>query len=215
MSLAPPIIHVVDDDRSFLRATSRLLRASGFAVRTFASATDFLTLRDPKAVGCAVVDLQMPGMNGIELQAALARTHNPLTILFLTGNADIPSSVVAMREGAEDFLEKRAPKEKLLDAIKRAVARDLRERAQRVRRREVRARIDSLSKREREVFRHVIRGQLNKQIAGDLDITERTVKHHRKSITTKLGVPSVAELTQLAHEAGMFAESAPTLPKGQ
>ena len=146
----------------------------------------------------------MPEMSGLELQAALARTRNPLPILFLTGNADVPSSVRAMRGGAEDFLIKNAPKEDLLDAIRRALARDVSERATRARRREVHERLETLTEREREVFVHVIRGQLNKQIAADLEITERTVKHHRRAITIKLGVPSVAELTQLAHEAGVL-----------
>jgi FixJ family two-component response regulator len=215
MSSASPVIHIVDDDASFLRATSRLLRASGFAVKTFASAADFFSQRDQDAVGCLVADLQMPGMDGLELQAALARTRNPLPILFLSGHGDIPSSVRAMRGGAEDFLAKTAPKVVLLDAIRRAVARDARERKTRAQRREANERIGTLSEREREVFGHVIRGRLNKQIASDLGIKERTVKYHRQSITTKLGVPSVAELTRLALEAGVLAEFAPTFPKGQ
>ena len=215
MSSASPVIHIVDDDASFLRATSRLLRASGFAVKTFASAADFFSQRDQDAVGCLVADLQMPGMDGLELQAALARTRNPLPILFLSGHGDIPSSVRAMRGGAEDFLVKTAPKVVLLDAIRRAVARGARERKTRAQRREANERIATLSEREREVFGHVIRGRLNKQIADDLGITERTVKYHRQSITTKLGVPSVAELTRLALEAGVLAEFPPTFPKGQ
>jgi FixJ family two-component response regulator len=196
----------VDDSPSFLQATSRLLRASGFAVKTFASAADFFSQRDQDAAGCLVADLQMPEMDGLELQEALARTRNPLPILFLTGHGDISSSVQAMRGGAEDFLVKTAPKAKLLDAIRRAVERDVCERKTRVHRREVKELIGTLTEREREVFDHVIRGRLNKQIADDLRIAERTVKHHRKSITIKLGVPSVAELTRLAHEAGIFAE---------
>jgi RNA polymerase sigma factor (sigma-70 family) len=209
---SPATVFLVDDDASFLQATSRLVRASGFAVKTFASAADFFSQRDQDAVGCLVADLQMPEMDGLELQAALARTRNPLPILFLTGHGDIPSSVRAMRDGAEDFLVKTAPKAELLDAIRRAVARDERERKTRMQRREVNERIDTLTEREREVFGHVIRGRLNKQIADDLGIVERTVKVHRKSITTKLGAPSVAELTRLAHEAGIFAEFAPTPP---
>jgi len=149
------------------------------------------------------------------LQAALARTRNPLPILFLSGHGDIPSSVRAMRGGAEDFLVKTAPKVVLLDAIRRTVARDARERKTRAHRREANERIGTLSEREREVLGHVIRGRLNKQIADDLGIKERTVKYHRQSITTKLGVPSVAELTRLALEAGVLAEFPPTFPKGQ
>src|SRR4051812_2687326 len=212
---SPATIFLVDDDASFLRATSRLLRASGFEVKTFASAAAFFAERDQDAAGCLVADLHMPGMNGLELQAALARTRNPLPTLFLTGHADIPSSVRAIRGGAEDFLDKTAPKAELLDVIERAVARDARERKARAQRREANEKIDTLTEREREVFGHVIRGRLNKQIADDLGITERTVKCHRQSITTKLGVPSVAELTRLALEADVFAENASTLPKGQ
>lgn len=211
-SSSPATIFLVDDDASFLRATSRLLRASGFAVTTFASAADFFSQRDQDASGCLVADLQMPGMDGLELQAALARTRHPLPTLFLTGHGDIASSVRAMRGGAEDYLVKTAPKADLLDAIRRAVARDARERKTRAQRQEAKERIETLTKREREVFGHVIRGRLNKQIADDLGISERTVKHHRGNITTKVGVPSVAELTRLAHEAGTFAEFVPTPP---
>jgi FixJ family two-component response regulator len=215
-----PIIHLVDDDASFLSATSRLLGASGFAVKTFASASDFLSQCDRDAAGCVVADLRMPGMNGIELQEALARTRNPLSILFLTGNGDIPSSVRAMRGGAEDFLTKTAPKAELLDAIRRAVTRDARERRERARRREVCERFEALTEREREVLGHVVRGRLNKQIADDLGIHERTVKLHRTAITTKLGVPSVAELTKLWGEWQLAGEKLPlatllTFPKGQ
>jgi FixJ family two-component response regulator len=215
MSEIKPIVQIVDDDASFLTATSRLLRASGFAAQTFSSASDFLAQRDPDAPGCVVADLQMPGINGLELQAALAETDNPLPLLFLTGHGDIPSTVRAMRGGAVDFLEKRAPKEKLLDAVRRALARDEREREERARQRELRSRFDALSERELEVLSHVVQGRLNKQIAAELGIHERTVKLHRTAITTKLHVQSVAELTRLTQEAGIFPASPPTFPKGQ
>jgi len=215
MSMTAPVVQIVDDDRSFLTAASRLLRASGFAVKTFSSASEFLAQLDTDVPGCVVTDLQMPGMNGLDLQSALARSRNPIPILFLTGNGDIPSSVVAMRNGAEDFLEKRAPKEKLIDAVRRALARDAEERKERTRQRDLRARFDILTKREFEVLAHVVQGRLNKQIAGDLGIHERTVKLHRTAITTKLGVQSVAELTRLTDEAGIFTASAQTFPKGQ
>jgi two-component system response regulator FixJ len=215
MSLQQPIIHLVDDDPSFLRATARLLKAHGYEVKAFASAAELFSKRDQDAAGCLIADLQMREMNGLELQAAIARTRNPLTVLFLTGHGDIPSSVRAMRGGAEDFIVKTAPKGVLLDAIRRALARDARDRKKRAQRREVLERIGTLTEREREVYSHVIRGRLNKQIADDLGITERTVKCHRQSITTKLGVPSVAELTRLALEAEVFTEETSTLPKGQ
>ena len=124
MSVFQPTVYIVDDDISFLAAISRLLQAAGFAVKPFSSARDFLAQRDADAPGCVLADLQMPGMNGLDLQLALAQTLNPLPILFLTGHGDIPSTVRAMRGGAEDFLEKRAPREKILDAVKRSLARD-------------------------------------------------------------------------------------------
>lgn len=208
MSAIPPTVHVVDDDLSFRTAISRLLRASGYVVRIFPSAKTFLTRSDADAAGCVVADLQMPEMNGLALQSALARTGNPLPILFLTGQGDIPSSVRAMRDGAEDFLEKTGPKEDLLAAVKRAVDRDSRERERRLRLRELRLRFNTLSDRELQVLGHVVKGRLNKEIADELAIHERTVKLHRTAITTKLGVPSVAELTRLAQEAGIFREHA-------
>src|SRR5260370_3265389 len=215
MRATEPIVYVVDDDESFLTAISRLLRASGFAVKTFSSAQDFLTHRDENAPGCVLTDLRMPKMGGLDLQSALAQTPNPVPILFLTGHGDIPASVQAMRRGAEDFLEKRAPKETLIDAVMRAIARDAHERDARAQGNELRARFDALSQRELEVLSHVVQGRLNKQIAADLDIHERTVKLHRTAITTKLRVQSVAELTRLTQEAGIFIPPKRTFPKGQ
>jgi FixJ family two-component response regulator len=199
-------VFVVDDDASFRAAVSRLLRAAGHRVEVFASASAFLERLPSAGPGCVVADLQMPGLSGLDLQAALAGSGNALPVLFLTGHGDIPTSVQAMRLGAEDFLTKRASKEALLEAIGRALARDVRERAERQRVQAARARFDTLTPREREVLEHVLRGQLNKQIAWDLGIHERTVKLHRTAITNKVGVQSVAELTQLWMEA---------FPKGQ
>lgn len=210
-----PIVHVVDDDASFLTAISRLLRAHGFCVRTYSSADDFLVYHDANTPGCVLADLQMPKMSGLELQLALEQTGNPLPILFLTGHGDIRSSVEAMRHGAEDFLEKVAPKASLLDAVRRALDRDSRERDARARKRELLARFRVLSERELEVLSHVVQGQLNKQIAGDLGIHERTVKLHRTAITTKLRVQSVAELTRLVQDAGVIPDLERTFPKGQ
>ena len=215
MTVTEPTVHVVDDDASFLSAISRLLRANGFAVKTYSSAREFLERRDADTPGCVLADLKMPGMNGLELQSELEQSCNPLPILFLTGHGDIPSSVRAMRRGAEDFLEKLAPKKALLDAVNRALARDARERNARARQLELRALFDTLSERELEVLSHVVRGRLNKQIAYDLGIHERTVKLHRTAITTKLNVQSVAELTRLTQEAGIFPSLARTFPKGQ
>ena len=215
MNETRPTVHIVDDDASFLAAISRLLSASGFAVKTFSCVADFLGQRDPDTPGCVVADLQMPGASGPDLQSALAETENPPPLLFLTGHGDIPSTVRAMRSGAVDFLEKRAPKEELIEAINRALARDAREREERAVQTDLRARFDALTARELEVLSHVVKGRLNKQIAADLGIHERTVKLHRTAITTKLHVQSVAELTRLTQKAAIFPELAPTFPKGQ
>jgi len=205
--MSEPVVHVVDDDQSFLVAMSRLLRASGHATRTYSSAREFLAERCSDDPGCVVVDLHMPEVGGLDLQAALAQTPYPIPVLFLTGQADTASTVQAMRGGAEDFLEKTADKEVLLEAVRRALARGQQERAQRSRREELRARFAAISAREREVLEHVLRGRLNKQIASDLGIHERTVKVHRKSIMSKLSVRSVAALAQLSQEAGLPSQS--------
>lgn len=197
-------VYIVDDDASFLRSVSRLLSAVGYTVQTFESAQDFLGRLSPEMSGCVVADLQMPGMNGLELQKALKLSANPLPVIFLTGQGDIPTTVIAMRDGAVDFLVKRAPKEELLAAVGRAIERGLKERQQRERLRALRGRFDQLSQRELEVLERVVRGWMNKQIAAELNIIERTVKLHRTNLTRKLGVQSVAELTRLADEAGLF-----------
>ncbi len=205
--MAESTVHVVDDDESFLNAMSRLLRASGFLARTYSSAREFLAEPRNDEPGCVLVDLHMPDLGGLDLQAALAQAPDPLPVLFLTGHADTTSTVRAMRGGAEDFLEKTAAKELVLDAVRRALARSRREREERSHRDELRARFAAISAREREVLYQVLRGRLNKQIAGDLGIHERTVKVHRKSIMTKLSVRSVAALAQLSQQAGLPAQS--------
>lgn len=197
-------VFIVDDDLSFLRSVSRLLGAVGYTVQAFASAQEFLDRLVPEMSGCVVADLQMPGMNGLELQDALRRSANPMPVIFLTGQGDIPTTVNAMRSGAEDFLTKRARKEELLAAVERAFERDAQERQQRERLQDLRRRFDELSKRELEVLAHVVQGRMNKQIAANLNINVRTVKLHRTNITRKLGVQSVAELTRLVDEAGLF-----------
>jgi FixJ family two-component response regulator len=202
MSEPTTIVHIVDDDPSFLVAVARMLRASGFVVKTFASAAEFLAQPELDVPGCVLTDLQMPRVSGLDLQEALAKAGHRIPVVFLTGRGDISTSVHAMRHGAEDFLTKRAPKQELLEAVNRALVRDARERAERARVQRLRARFEPLTEREREVLQHVLRGQLNKQIAADLGIHERTVKLHRTAITTKLGVSSVAELTKLWLESG-------------
>ncbi|MES2981948.1 MAG: response regulator [Verrucomicrobiota bacterium] len=195
-------VYFVDDDKFFLGVASRLLRQAGFEVITYLSAAELLADLKPEAKGCILADLDMPGMDGLALQNAIQESANPLPIVFLTGAGDIPASVSAMRQGAEDFLTKGAPKKDLIAAINRALARGEEERTARDSQSAKRKMLALLSDREREVLDHVVQGKLNKQIADDLGIHERTVKLHRTAITTKLGLPSVAELTKLWLEAG-------------
>jgi FixJ family two-component response regulator len=195
-----PIVSIVDDDQLYLAAISRFLRAAGYAVKSFTSPHDFLA-QAIDAPGCTIVDLQMQGLSGLDVQAALAARTHASPVIFLSGAGDVATTVRAMRHGAEDFLTKDAPKEQLLDAVNRALARDALQRAHRLQLQQLRERFAVLTPREHQVLRHVMRGQLNKQIAADLEITERTVKLHRTAITTKLGVRSVAELTRLVEEA--------------
>lgn len=197
-------MYVVDDDASHLRSISRLLRASGFEVVIHNSAAEFLSELRPDMTGCVVTDLMMPGMDGRQLQEALLKSGNALPVVFLTGHGDIPTSVQAMRGGAEDFLTKHAPKEDLFAAVNRALARNELDRTRNANHQALRQPFESLTDREREVLRHVVQGRLNKQIAADLGIHERTVKLHRTHLTTKLGVYSVAELTRMVQEAGIF-----------
>jgi FixJ family two-component response regulator len=201
---APVLIRVVDDDASFLKAVARLLIAAGFAVKTFPSVQAFLAGLEPDVPGCVLADLKMPGLSGLDLQEALAKTGHAMPVVFLSGQGDIPATVQAMRRGAEDFLTKRAPKEALFDAVKRAVTRDAVERSERARVNLLRERFAAFTPREREVLAHVLAGRLNKQIAGELGIDERSVKRHRTNFMLKVQVQSVAELTHLAETAGLW-----------
>ena len=203
MSPPAPTIFVVDDDASFQKAIARLLRAGGYAFKTFTSATEFLKNPPLDQPGCIIADLHMPGPSGLDLQQALLKMGHPLPMIFLTGHGDIPTSVQAVKQGAEDFLTKPVKKETLFAVIERALAREAQDRMRRSRQQEIRARFESLTPREREVLGHVVRGQMNKQIAGELQASERTIKAHRANIMAKLQVQSVAELVRLAQEAGL------------
>lgn len=192
-------VHLVDDDASYLKSLTRLLSSEGFRVHAYQSGPELLERLTAQTRGCIVADLRMPGMDGLGLQAALAEAECRMPVIFLTGVGDITSTVRAMRGGAVDFLEKRAPKMALLEAIRRALD-------QFARRDALASRIATLTRREREVLGEVVLGRMNKQIAAKLGITERTVKMHRTSITTKVGVHSTAQLTTLAHEAGLLGQ---------
>ena len=219
MSCFGPTIFIVDDDRSYLTAVTRLLHASGHAVESFTTASDLLQRLGRGAQGCILADLKMPGMDGLQLHEAVAASANPLPVVFLSGHGDVPTTVRALKQGAEDFLTKTAPKSDLLNAVSRAISRDAAQRAERAARLAARERFETLTPREREVLAHVVQGHINKQIAWDLSIHERTVKLHRTSITTKLGIASVAALTRWVQEAGLLPEldalSRRSLPKGQ
>ncbi|MBE2215344.1 MAG: response regulator transcription factor [Opitutaceae bacterium] len=199
-----PTVYLVDDDAAYLRSLSRMLRASGYTVVMHNAPAEFLAELRPESCGCVVTDLQMPGIDGLALQEQLHQRGNPLPIIFLSGHGDIPTTVKAMRGGADDFLTKHAPKEDILAAVDRALAHDAKDRAERARLAALRQPFELLSTREREVLDHVVQGQLNKQIASDLGVHERTVKLHRANLCHKLGVHSVAELTRLAQDAGVL-----------
>ncbi len=192
-----PKIYLIDDDADHLRATERLLGLSGFEVMAYPSAAEFLAELEQDTSGCVITDLQMPNIDGIGLQKQLGDRNSLLPVIFLTGQGNILTSVHAMRYGAEDYLTKDAPKDDLINAVNRAFARNAQLRKEWTECSELRDRMAALSPREYEVLQHVVQGKLNKQIAADLGIHERTVKLHRTAITTKLAVPSVAELTTL------------------
>jgi FixJ family two-component response regulator len=195
----PPVIHVVDDDPSFRRAIARLLRASGYHVVVYESATKFMERPPSAARGCILLDVQMPGLSGLALQDRLAKLGHTLPIVFLTGYGDIPMSVRATKAGAEDFLSKPISKATLLEAIQRALWRSEAEGEQRDRLSALRALVTTLTPRESEVFALVVRGKLNKQIAHELRTSERTIKAHRHNVMSKLHVRSVAELVSMAN----------------
>lgn len=203
------IVYLVDDDTSFLTAMLRLLGVEGLRVSAFSSATPFLAEVSPDMRGCVVMDLDMPEVGGLQLQTMLAEAGATIPVIFLTGFGDISSAVRAMHAGAADFLQKNASKEEVLAAIKRALAHDAASQAVRTRRHQLSCKFARLTRREHEVLRYVVRGEMNKQIAWMLGINERTVKLHRTAITTKVGVHSAAQLATLAWESGLFEQEVP------
>lgn len=196
-------VFLVDDDEALRLATTRLLTACGFAVRAFASADDFLAAFDPVAPGCLLLDLRMPGKSGLELQQTLVARKVEMPIVFLTGHADVPTSVHAMRKGAIDFLQKPAREEDLVAALNRALDRDVATRGDRLEVAELRRRYETLTPRERDVFTEVLVGQLNKQAAYSLGIAERTVKLHRARVLEKMRAASLPDLVRMAERLGL------------
>jgi FixJ family two-component response regulator len=196
-------VFIVDDDPGVLRALARLVGAASYRARTFASPEAFLSQHDPAEPGCAVFDVAMPDVDGLELQQLLFDSGIDRPIIFVTGQGDIPTSVRAMRAGAVDFLTKPVSGEALLAAVARAQELDAQARRDRNETASIEARLATLTPREREVLTHVVAGRLNKQIAGDLGTVEKTIKVHRGRMMSKLGVRTVQDLVRLAERAGI------------
>lgn len=201
----PGLVHVVDDDTSFRTAIERRLKLAGYDVATYASAIDLLEASpNDDQPGCILLDVRIPGLSGPDLQSRLVEQGSKLPIIFLTGHADTPTTVRAIKAGAEDFLTKPISSEQLIEAIERALARQNAARAQRSRLDVFRAHLATLTHRERQVFDLIVRGKINKQIAHQLGTTERTVKAHRHQVMEKMQVHSLAELVSIAERLGMI-----------
>jgi FixJ family two-component response regulator len=208
MSEDSTTVFVVDDDPSVLKGLSRLLRSAGWHAVTYGSSDEFLRHYDPDVPGCLVLDIAMPGVDGLELQRRLVDAGCPLPIVFITGHGDIPTSVQAMRAGALNFLAKPVNDDDLLGAVREAVEKD---RVARLAQRDmalVRERLATLTPREREVLDQVVVGKLNKQIAGDLGTVEKTIKVHRARVMEKMGARSLAELARMGERLGIGAPDA-------
>jgi FixJ family two-component response regulator len=206
VSAPVPVVYIVDDDNSFRTSVGRLVEASGWRSAGYASGAEFLARLPVAAPGCVVLDLEMPGLNGLELQARLAGQAPALPIVFLTGQGNIEASVRAIKAGADDFLEKSAPTTALLAAIQSAIARGQARAVEHERTVALQAMVASLTKRESVVFGLVVRGNRNKQIAYELGTSERTVKAHRRSIMEKLNARSLAEVVSIAERLGLLSE---------
>src|SRR6185436_5347439 len=203
MTETAPVVIIVDDDQSFRTFLSRLVSTIGLKAILHASAEEFLAARPPDGPACLVLDVQMPGLSGLDLQRELLRTGLLLPIVFITGHGDIPMTVEAMKAGAVGFLSKPLRNQDLLDAIKEGISRDREARQRRDDLAELRGRYESLTAREREVFALVTAGLLNKQIALQLGTTERTVKAHRGAMVLKMEADSVADLVRMADKLGV------------
>lgn len=195
------LVFLIDDDASVRKGVSRLLRSAGYHSEAFGSASDFLTRDQHSGPACVIVDVQMPGINGIDLQNVLNQRRREEQLVFITGHGDIPMCAQAMKAGAVDFLPKPFRDTELLQCVERALARSADQRRRGADKAEARRRLDLLTPREFEVMRLVVRGMLNKQIAGELGTAEKTIKVHRGRVMKKLGVVSVAELVRLVETA--------------
>lgn len=197
-----PIIYVLDDDRRVREALSSLLSSSGLRVQVFASAAEYLEFKRPDAPACLILDLELPGMNGLELQQEIAGEESP-QIVFVTGHGDVPSSVRAMKAGAIEFLLKPFDNQELLRSVEAAILQDREARKKRAELAELRRRYALLTPREREVLPFVVSGLLNKQTAGELGTSEITIQVHRGQIMRKMAASSLAELVKMAGKLGI------------
>jgi len=201
----PGLVHVIDDDASYRTAVERRLKLAGYDVKTYSSAQQLLDcLPDADTPGCILLDVQMPGLSGLELQSRMTERGSILPIVFVTGHADTPTTVRAIKAGAEDFLAKPASSEDLIDAIERALARCDSIRHHQNELGFLRQLVASLTPRERQVFNLITRGKINKQIAHELGTTERTIKAHRHQVMEKMQVASLAELVLNAERLGLL-----------
>ena len=203
------VIAIVDDDPSVRKGLERLIRSLGWQAKTFASAQEFLDRPRTAAPSCVVLDLQLPGLSGLELQKRMSEAGLETPIVFLTGHGNIPTSVQAMKAGAVEFLTKPVDEQDLLGAIQEAIERDRRTREEHADKRELKRRYESLTAREQEVMAQVISGLLNKQIAGELNITEDTVKFHRGHIMRKMQADSFADLVRMAENLEIRSHQKP------
>jgi RNA polymerase sigma factor (sigma-70 family) len=197
------LVYVIDDDESVCRALGRLIRSVGLDVETFASARAFLERKPADRPACLVLDVRLPGASGLDLQASLGRAQEAMPIIFITGHGSVPMSVRAMKGGALDFLQKPFQDQELLDAVQRALARSRVVRVEESERAVVERRLATLTPRERQVLRLVVRGMLNKQIAAELGAAEKTVKVHRGRVMKKMQADSVAEIVRMVQKVGL------------
>jgi RNA polymerase sigma factor (sigma-70 family) len=201
----PGMVHIVDDDASFRTALERRLRKAGYEVATYPSAQQLLDrLPDESKPGCILLDVRIPGLSGPELQSRLTELGSTLPIIFLTGFADLPTTVKTIKAGASNFLTKPVSSEQLLRAIEEAMAHQESSRSANQKLNALRARLDTLTRREDQVFALVVQGKINKQIAQLLGASERTVKAHRHKVMEKMGVQSLAELVSIAERLGVL-----------
>lgn len=201
--MSSTLVFIIDDDLSVRKGLSRLLRLADYETEVFESASDFLARPPHPGPCCVIVDVQMPGLNGLALQTTLAQRRREEQLIFITGHGDIPMCARAMKAGAVDFLPKPFEPKELLECVERALARSVEQRERAQRRNDARGLLDSLTPREFEVMELLTTGMLNKQVGAELGIAEKTVKVHRGRVSHKLQITSVAELVQLMHKAGV------------